>query len=315
MNSTVQHTADPTRVRSAASIRERLRLTRHERLAIVFVLPLMLLLVVFLIVPMVSGFARAFQNWAIGGLKETEWIGFGNYVRMVQEWRFWNSIRVTLTYAAGLLVIPYCVALPLALFMNMKIPGRAVFRTLFFLPAVTPISAAGLVFVYLFSTDFGIVNSALMSMGFIQEPIGWLGHDVTAVATTMALVIWTQVGFNAVTLLTGLQVITKEITEAATIDGAHGWSMFRFITLPMLKPTSVVVVASNLIGAFKMFGPIYVTTLGGPAKATEVLGLYIYENGFHYWQLGYATAVATVVLALCLVVNYIMARVGRVDWQ
>jgi len=290
-------------------------LTRHEWTAIAFLAPMLILFTVFLLIPTFAGFSLAFQDYALGGVHAAKWVGFGNYVRMTQEWRFWNSLRVTLTYAVGLVFLPYMVALPLALFMNMKIKGRAIFRTLFFLPVVTPITAVGLVFVFMFNTDFGIVNTALLNIGLIAEPISWLGRGETAIPTTMIMIIWTQAGFNAITLLSGLQTITQDILEAAALDGAKGWSLFRYITLPMLKPASVVVITFSLVGAFKMFGPIYVMTQGGPHRATEVLGMYLYENAFHYYQIGYATALGTIIFLICLGVNAFMDRVGQVDWR
>lgn len=293
----------------------RLAPTRHEITAALFLLPFFVLFTVFLLIPVLSSLSLAFQKWSLGGATPNRWIGLGNYVRMTQEWRFWNSLRVTLTYAFGMVSIPYCLALPLALFLNMKLPGRAAFRTLFFLPVVTPVTAAGLVFVYLFNTDFGVVNTVLMALGLIHKPISWLGQGLTAIAATQAMIVWSHAGFHAVTLLTGLQTITHDILDAASIDGASGWSLFRHITLPMLKPASIVVITFGLVSSFKMFGEIYVMTQGGPAKATEVLGMYLYENAFMYWQLGYATALGTVIFVICLAVNAIMARIGRVDWQ
>jgi len=207
------------------------------------------------------------------------------------------------------------VALPLALFLNMRIPGRTVFRTLFFLPAVTPITAAGLVFVYLFNTNFGIINTALLALGVVSEPVPWLSDPRTALPATLAMIVWGHAGFNIVTLLTGLQVITKDIRDAAAIDGASGWAFLRYITLPLLKPASVLVITFELVNSFRLFGEIYVMTMGGPGRATEVLGMYLYENAFHYWELGYATAVGTVIFIICLVINAIMSRVRRVDWQ
>ena len=291
------------------------RLSHQEWVAIGFLAPLVLLFIVFLLTPTFAGFALAFQDWALGGVKAPKWVGLGNYVRMSKEWRFWNSLRVTLTYAVGMVFIPYLIALPLAIFMNMKIKGRAVFRPLFFLPVVTPMTAAGLVFVYLFNTDFGIVNLVLINLHLITEPVSWLGRGATAIPTTLIMIVWSQAGFNAVTLLAGLQVITQDILEAAALDGAKGWSLFRYITLPLLKPASVVVITFGLVGAFKMFGPIYVMTQGGPHRATEVLGMYLYENAFHYYQIGYATAIGTVIFLICLAVNAFMDRVGQVDWQ
>jgi len=296
-------------------VRVALGISRQEVTAILFILPMMTMLTAFLLIPTVAAFSLAFQDWAVGGVRPNQWVGFGNYARMVQEWRFWNSLRVTSIYAAGMVVFPYALALPLALFMNMKIKGRTLYRTLFFLPVVTPVSAAGLVFVFLFNTDFGIVNAALVSLGLIGTPISWLGRAGTAIPTTLTMIVWSIAGFNAITLLAGLQVITDDIVEAATLDGATRWPLFRYITLPMLKPASVVVVNFGLVGAFKVFGEIYVMTQGGPAKATEVLGLYLYENAFHYWQLGYATAVGTVIFAICLIVQAVMSRLGRVDWR
>jgi multiple sugar transport system permease protein len=299
------------------SLQSRLRRlvpTRHEATAYLLLLPLIVLFTVFLIVPTVAAFVRAFQQYSLGGVEQNRWIGLGNYIRMTQEWRFWNSLRVTLVYAFGLVVVPYMLALPMALFMNMKIKARAVFRTIFFLPVVTPVSAAGLVFVYLFNTDFGIINSALLSLELIQEPISWLGHAETAIPATLTMIIWSNAGFNAVTLLAGLQTITEDILDAAAIDGAAGWSLFRHITLPLLKPASITVITWGLVSAFRIFGPIYVMTQGGPGRSTEVLGMYIYENAFHYWQLGYATALSTIVFLICLGINAVMARVGRVDW-
>ena len=129
------------------------------------------------------------------------------------------------------------------------------------------------------------------------------------------MIVWANAGFNAVTLLAGLQTITEDVLDAAAIDGAAGWSLFRHITLPLLKPATITVITWGLVTAFSLFGPIYVMTQGGPGKSTEVLGMYIYENAFHYWQLGYATALSTVVFIICLIINAIMARVGRVDWR
>jgi multiple sugar transport system permease protein len=300
---------------SPVSWLERLKPTRHEITAYLLLSPLIVLFTIFLIVPTVSAFVRAFQQYSLGGVEENRWIGFGNYVRMAQEWRFRNSLRVTLIYAAALVIIPYLISLPMALFMNMKMKARAVFRTIFFLPVVTPVSAAGLVFVFLFNTDFGIINSVLLQIGLIQEPISWLGRAATAIPATLTMIVWSNAGFNAVTLLAGLQTITKDVLDAAAIDGAAGWSLFRHITLPLLKPASITVITWGLVTAFSLFGPIYVMTQGGPGVATEVLGMYIYSNAFHYWQLGYATALSTVVFIICLIINAIMARVGRVDWR
>ncbi|MHB1296297.1 MAG: carbohydrate ABC transporter permease [Anaerolineae bacterium] len=291
----------------------KLKPTRQERVAVLFVSPLLVFLVIFLLIPSVTALSRAFQNWSLGDISENRWIGFGNYAMMVQETRFWNSVRVTLTFAIGMVVIPYSIALPLALFMNAAMRGREFFRTIFFLPVVTPISASALVFRYLFNTDYGLVNELLQGLG--AQPVSWLGRPATAIATSLIFIIWGSAGFNAVTLLAGLQVVTKDILEAATMDGASGWSLFRHITFPMLKPTTVVVLAFGLIGAFKMFGEIYTLTMGGPALATEVLGMYLYTNAFQYWRLGYASAISSLILIVSLVVNIIMARVGRVDWQ
>jgi multiple sugar transport system permease protein len=294
---------------------ERLKPTPQEVTAYLLLLPLLVLFIIFLIYPTITAFVRAFQQYSLGGIEQDRWIGFGNYARMIQEWRFRNSLRVTLIYAAGLVIIPYMLSLPMALFMNMKIRARAVFRTIFFLPVVTPVSAAGLVFVFLFNTDFGIINSALLRIGLIQTPVSWLGRAETAIPATLTMIVWSNAGFNAVTLLAGLQTITEDVLEAAAIDGALGWSLFRHITLPLLKPATITVITWGLVTAFSLFGPIYVMTQGGPGMATEVLGMYIYSNAFHYWQLGYATALSTVVFVICLIINAIMARVGRVDWR
>ena len=311
---TVQQQESPTGGSATQSWLKRLALTHKETTAYLLLLPLIAMFTVFLIVPTVTAFVRAFQQYSLGGVEQNRWIGLGNYIRMTQEWRFWNSLRVTIVYAFGLVVVPYLLALPMALFMNMKIKARAVFRTIFFLPVVTPVSAAGLVFVYLFNTDFGIINSALLSLGTIQKPISWLGHAETAIPATLTMIVWSNAGFNAVTLLAGLQTITEDVLDAAAIDGAAGWSLFRHVTLPLLKPASITVITWGLVSAFRLFGEIYVMTQGGPGRATEVLGMYIYENAFHYWQLGYATALSTIVFLICLGINAVMAKVGRVDW-
>jgi multiple sugar transport system permease protein len=299
----------------AKSVFSRLRWTREEREAFLLIFPIMALFFVFLMIPTFQAFVLAFYDWAIGGVRENQFIGFGNYARMRLEWRFWNSLRVSATYAIGMATLPYLLALPLAIFMNMKIRGRAVFRTMFFLPVVTPIASAGIVFVYLFNTDFGLVNSVLLKTNLISTPISWLGRGPTAIAATMIMIVWMTVGFNAVTLLSGLQTIAQDIRESAVLDGATGWTMFRHVTFPLLRPASVVVITVNLITAFQMFGQIYVTTMGGPAKMTEVIGMYIYENAFHYWQLGFATSLGTIVFVICLVVNAIMGRIGETDWR
>ncbi len=298
-----------------ASRLRRLLPTREEWLAIALLAPLMILLLVFLVGPTLATFSLAFQQWSIGGTEQNRWVGLANYIRLVKDWRFWNDLRVSLTYTIGMVLGPYCVALPLALFMNMRMRGRALFRTLFFLPVVTPVSAAGLVFIYLLNADYGIINYVLRFLGIIHGPYSWLGHPVRAIPATLSMIIWSRAGLGAVTLLAGLQVITRDLVDAATIDGAAGWSLFRHITLPLLKPATVVVTTTNLIASFMMFGEIYILTQGGPEKATEILGLYVYHTAFHYWQLGYATTISTVVFAITLVINAVMAKVGKVDWQ
>jgi len=303
---------------AVGSVWERLRgflPTLSEVKAYLFLSPLLILFFVFLILPVIASLALAFMQWSIGGVEPNRWVGLANYVRLADDWRFWTALRVTLAYTMAMVVIPYSVALPLALLMNMKIRGRDVFRTILFLPVVTPVAAAGLVFVFLFNTEIGVVNAALIELRLVEQPVSWLGNANTAFFATIVMIVWSQAGFNAVTLLSGLQTITQDILESAALAGASGWSMFRYITLPLLRPTSAVVLSTSLVGAVRMFAEIFVMTQGGPARATATLGLYLHEVGFKYWQLGYATAISTVILVLCQIANLVSARAGRVDWR
>jgi multiple sugar transport system permease protein len=273
-----------------------------------FVAPALLGLALFKLYPIAVGLAASlFDYEAISGRRV--WIGLGNYAEMFADPLFWRAIWNTFLFNAVVTPLQVVLALGLAVLVNRRLPGLAVFRSIFFVPAVVSLVVASIVWDLMYNPDNGLVNSLLGALGIPPQP--FLTSARQAMASVIAMVTWKGVGYWMVIFLAGLQAIPAVFREAALIDGATAWQYFSRVTLPLLMRTILFVVVADTTINFLLFAPIYIMTQGGPSDATTVLMFEIYRNAFVYFRLGYASAVSTVLLAVMLVVVLVQLRLLR----
>lgn len=264
-----------------------------------FLAPALGLMVVFFVLPVIAGLVLSFTDfdlYALGDLRRLRIVQLGNYLDLMQDALFWQALKNTLyfTLIGGPLTI--VVALAAALAVNSKLtPCKRWFRSALFLPVVTTLVAVAVVWRYLYHPRFGLVNYLLTSLGL--GPIDFLGDPLWAMPAIILMALWKNFGFGMMVFIAGLNAIPQRLYEAATLDGADDWQQFRRITLPMLQPTFVFVGLITAIGYLQLFAEPYVMTQGGPANSTLSLALYMYQQGFRWWNLGYAAAVAFVLFA------------------
>jgi multiple sugar transport system permease protein len=282
------------------------RLARSEALvAWAFLLPSLVLFTVFTALPVVSAFLISFTHWDL--FNPPRWAWLDNYFALWNDPIFRQVLGNTAYYV--LLAVPLQMFLGLlcALGLNRRIPGQAVFRVIYFLPVVTSTIAAGLVWAWLFNSNFGLINMGLSLAGVTDLP-KWLISSRWAMPAVVAVSVWQGLGYPMVLFLAGLQNIQQEIYEAAAIDGATGFRRFRHITLPLLSPMTFFVLVISIIGSFQVFELVFVMTKAGPANATNTLVYYIYQNGFLFYQMGYASAAAMVLFLIVLVATLVQYR-------
>ncbi|MBV7337597.1 sugar ABC transporter permease [Chloroflexi bacterium TSY] len=255
-----------------------------------------------------GGFLISLTEWDI--LTTPEWAGLGNYRTMVLEDElFVKSLVNTLYFTVGVVPLGTALSLLAAVVMNQKLKARTLFRTIYFLPTVSSGIAIALLWAWLYNTQFGLVNYLLGGIGIPK--IAWLGDTTYAMPAIIIMTIWRGLGYNMVLFLAGLQGIPAEYYEAATIDGANRWQNFRHITLPLLSPTTFFVLILSMIGSFQVFEATYVMTQGGPFYATYTMVLYIFFQGFQWFRMGYASALAYSLFAIILLLTIIQLRFER----
>jgi multiple sugar transport system permease protein len=288
-----------------------------------FILPWLLGFVLFTAGPMLASIGLSFTEWDL----LRPWprpVGWGNYRALFQDELFYRSLWNTVIYALFAVPLGLVGALFVAILMNQRVRGIAVFRTIFYLPSVTSGVAVFLLWKWLFNPDFGLINTALRArvpwlstagglhvttVPLIANPPGWLSEPHWAMPALILMSLW-GIGGGMIIFLAGLQGIPEHLYEAANLDGAGTWAKFRHVTLPMLSPTLFFHLTMGIIGALQYFTAAYVMTNGGPVNATLFYVLYLYQNVFDYLRLGYASAMAWilfVVIVLLTIVNFRLA--------
>lgn len=275
----------------------------ETRAAIVLLLPAMTLITVFYLVPVAGAVvlsATDFDIYSIGDASATRFIGVGNYQDLLRNALFWRALTNTLYYSLVGGPLTILVALGAALLLNAKLARfKPLFRTIYFAPVVTTIVAVAVVFRFLYHARVGLLNRILDLAGI--APIDWLGDPRWAMPALILFAVWKNFGYAAVIFVAGLQNVPEELYEAARIDGAGPVRQFRHVTLPELGPTFVFVGVITAIGFLQAFAEPYVLTPeGGPLNATITIVMLMYREGFRWWNMGYAAAVAFVLFALVL---------------
>ncbi len=267
--------------------------------------PATVILAIFTLYPILSAGYLSLTSWN-GLTPSKDFIGLGNYTRLATDPEFQNSLLVTIVYAFGVCILSIISGLTVAALLDAPIRGRAIYRTIFFLPVVTSSAAVAIVWKYMFD-DAGLVNKLLDMVGV--GGIDWLQNRWLALLLLTILTVWKNIGFNAILYLTAMQALPVSVYEAAQLDGASAWQSFTRITVPLLRPMTFFVSVQSLITAFQSFDLAYVFTEGGPRGGTDVLGMLMYRQAFRLDGFGYGAAISFVSLALVLAVTAIQWRV------
>jgi raffinose/stachyose/melibiose transport system permease protein len=221
-------------------------------------------------------------------------------------------LRNNLVWMVFTLIFPTSIGLGLAIVLDKNIPGKLIFRSIFYLPAILPMVAVGMIWAWIYNPFFGVVNTFLKMVGLASWTHGWLAEAETALPSVMVTSAWKNVGFPMILFLAGLQSIPREMYEAAKIDGASAFQCFRYITIPSLRETFVIVISLLVVNGLKIFDLVYVMTWGGPGRKTQVLATWMYFNTFIYHNAGYGSAIAWIMTILIMLIAFpyirIMAR-------
>ena len=279
-----------------------------------FALPALIFYVWFLVAPAIQSLVFSFTDW--DGLSPTyALVGLKNYLFMLTDPIVHTAVRNNLIWTAVTITVPVIQGLLLAVFLNGRVYGKSLIRTIFYTPAVLPLVSVGAIWGWLYNPQYGAINEVLRAIGLGGLAQPWLGQDATALAAVIVPAIWLRTGFPMLLYLAALQGIPKELYEAATVDGANRWQQFWNITMPGLVQAHLIVVALSLIDSFKVFDLIYVMTYGGPGTATQVFGTYMYSNVFQYYRAGYgmALAVSITIVAIIVSIPYVRSQTRRDD--
>jgi multiple sugar transport system permease protein len=266
----------------------------------VFAAPALTVIAVFFGLPVVAAFALSltdFDIYALADLHNLRFVGLGNYIGLLHNPLFWQALGNTFYFVGVGVPLSIAVSLGAALLLHSKLGlFKPFFRTSFFAPVVTTVVAVAVIWKYLFHTQYGLVNWALSYLHI--DPVDWLGDPHWAMPTIILFAAWKNFGYNMIIFLAGLQAIPEDLYEAARIDGASRWRQFLHVTLPMLGPTLLLVGILTLAGYFQLFAEPYVMTQGGPLQSTVSVLYLMYEEGFKWWNLGNASAVAFLLFVL-----------------
>jgi multiple sugar transport system permease protein len=283
---------------------------RETLAAYAFLAPVILGFLVFVLGPAVAAVGLSFYNYDI--LTPARFTGWSNYLRFFRDPRlpliYWNTV----VYVFWYVVLTTLIGLILAVAANraMRALWRYLIRTSYFFPVLTSLASVSLVWQYLYSTDFGIINYYLGKLGVARIP--WLTSSQWAIASIILLGVWKNLGFNFILLVAGLQNIPRHLYEAAEIDGAGRWASFRYVTLPSLTPVLFFVIVWGLINGFQIFDSPFILTTGGPGDASRTVVMYIYESGFRYFQMGYASTVALSLFLIVVILTILQFRLSRI---
>jgi multiple sugar transport system permease protein len=278
-----------------------------------FVTPALLVITVFFFIPVLAALIVSltdFDLYALADIRNLRFVGLDNYWHLLHTPDFWRAVANTGYFVAVGVPLSLAASLASALLVNSRLAYfTAFFRTVFFAPVVTTLVAVAVVWRYLLHTRYGLLNYALAHLGI--HPINWLGDPHWALPAIIVFAVWKNFGYNMVIFIAALQSIPADLYEAARLDGAGLWQEFRRITLPMLRPTLLLVSILTVAGYFQLFAEPYVMTQGGPLQSTVSVLYFMYEEGFKWWNLGSASAVAFLLFLLILAVTALQLRLAR----
>ncbi|TCZ78952.1 sugar ABC transporter permease [Paenibacillus albiflavus] len=272
-----------------------------------FMTPGLIFLALFVFWPIIYSIPLAFTDYSV--IDKTHFIGFDNFVRAWNDDNFMISLWHSFVYIA---IVPFIqiISILMAILVNSSVKGIKFFRTAYYIPVVTSMVAVSIVWSFLLSNN-GVVNYILISLGLIDDKIGWLTNDKTALISVMFVTLWKGVGYYMMIYLAGLQSVPKDLQEAAMIDGATKFQVMRKVTIPLLKPYVFFCSLISLMAAIRVFDEVFVLTSGGPGTATLTSSLYIYEQGFKKFDFGYSSALGLIVSILIAILSVVIFRFNK----
>lgn len=289
-----------------ANSKQKLNKLETQNIGYLLIAPSFLIYTMFVLVPICWSIVMSFTKY---DFVNVDFIGLKNYINLAQDKIFLKSLWNTLRYSMMTIVPIMVLGLSLAMLLNRKIFGKGVYRTLFYFPNIFSMVAVSMAWIYLYDTNAGILNIFLKAIGF--SPVGWVSSPKMSMISVAMMSIWTGVGYNMVLFLSGLQAIPDYLYEAASVDGAKLWQKFRYITIPMLAPTTFFVFVMACINSFQVFGQVLIVTNGGPINSTTTIAHQIYKNGFEYYNMGYASSQAVVLMIIILTITLINMKYGK----
>lgn len=273
-----------------------------------FIAPLFVGIFAFIVIPILVSLGMSFTKWDI--VTPPEFNGVQNYIQLLTSDRlFWRVLGNTLRYIVMSIPLAVTIPLVLAVLLNQKVPGITLFRIAFFLPLVTSVVAIGLLWRWMYDSEFGLINYVLQAVGL--EGQRWLTDPNLAMPAVVFATVWQGLGYNIIIYLAGLQNIPEHLYEAATIDGANDFQKFLRITIPMLTPQIFFVLVISFIGGFQSFGLIYVMTQGGPINSTNVYVYYLWQTAINSAKMGYASAMSWILTLIMVAATYVQVRFSR----
>jgi multiple sugar transport system permease protein len=272
-----------------------------------YLAPFLIFFAIFQIYPIFYGLYISLTKWDL--VSTPKFTGLTNYINIGKDTLFWTSLRNTVFFVV--LNAPLAVAIPLslAILVSDAIPGRALFRSAFTTPLMISVSSVGVLWVWFLNPTFGLINYYFALVGLPGQ--NWLTQNIWAMVAVVITTVWWTSGWNLVLFLAGLQEISESLYEAAKLDGANSWALFRYITIPGLRPTLLFVGVTTIIGSFRVFGQVLVMTNGGPFDSTRTLVQHIYETGFRNFRMGSASAIAWALFLIVMIFILLQFRLMR----
>ncbi len=288
-------------------------MTRQERAAWLFSAPVLAIIALVFVIPTALAMALSVTDYSIYALADwanLRFVGLGNFIDLLSTPLFWRAMANTAVFAV--LGVPMAIgtSLAVALLLNdATVRWKPLWRVLLFAPYVTSIVATAVVWRFLFNERSGLINRALATVG--AAPVDWLGNPHTSIPAILIFVTWKIFGYNMIVFTAALSAVPQDLMEAARLDGAGRWGRFRHVTLPAIGPTLLLAAVMSVAGFLQIFAEPYVMTLGGPAQSTTTILYFMFDEGFKWWNLGQASAVAFVLFLMILALTMVQTRIGR----
>jgi multiple sugar transport system permease protein len=292
--------------------RETMRQVRKNWTAYLFLSPWIIIFAIFTLYSVSFSFYLSFHEWNILEAAKP-FVGLDNYIRLFRDEKFYQALWNTILFTGIGVPLGLVSGLLVALLLNTKVNGQGLYRTLYYIPVITPLVVSAVIWKWIYQGDYGLLNYYLLRLGIIQEKLLWLADPDLAMPALILMGVWGGVGGTMVLYLAGLQSIPEELYDAARVDGANGLQKLLHITVPLLAPTTFFILITSVIGSFQSFAHIYIMTGGGPLRRTTVIGYYLYEKGFRHFEMGYASAMAYVLFAIIFIFTLLQLRFTKGD--